>query len=119
MKRRDFVNLITVSAAVWPLTAFGQHAAMPVIGVLRNTSKLDAAFRLSAFRDGLTELGFIEDNNVAIEYRYADSKYDRLPSLANELVQRSVSVLFASGNASAFAAKRATSTIPVVFSGRQ
>ena len=89
--------------------------ALPTVGVLRNTSKSDAAFRMAAFRDGLKELGFVEGHNVEIEYRYADSNYDRLPELANELVQRSVSVLFASGNASAFAAKRATSTIPVVF----
>ncbi|MGA7113202.1 MAG: ABC transporter substrate-binding protein, partial [Pseudolabrys sp.] len=86
-----------------------------MIGVLRNTSKSDAAFRLAAFREGLKELGFVEGHNVEIEYRYADSKYDRLAELANELVHRSVSVLFASGNASALAAKRATSTIPVVF----
>ena len=88
---------------------------MLLIGVLRNTSQSDAAFRLAAFRDGLKELSFIEGNTVEIEYRYADSKYDRLPALANELIQRSVSVLFASVNASALAAKGATSTIPVVF----
>jgi putative ABC transport system substrate-binding protein len=114
MRRRDFIKVIAGSAAAWPLVLSAQ-AAMPVIGVLRNTSKSDAAFRLAAFRDGLKELGFIEGTNIEIEYRYADSKYDRLPALANELVQLSVSVLFASGNASAFAAKRATSIIPVVF----
>ena len=115
MRRRDFVKLFAGSAAAWPLAARAQQPAMPVIGVLRNTSKSDTAFRLAAFRDGLKELGFIESRNLEIEYRYADSNYDRLPALANELIQRSVSVLFASGNASAIAAKRATSTIPVVF----
>jgi putative tryptophan/tyrosine transport system substrate-binding protein len=115
MKRRAFIKIIAGSAGVWPLFASASQAAMPLIGVLRNTSQSDAAFRLAAFRDGLKELGFIEGNKVEIQYRYADSKYDLLPALANELIQRSVSVLFASGNASALAAKPATSTIPVVF----
>ena len=115
MKRRDFIKLIAGSAGAWPFFAFAQRTAMPLIGVLRNTSQSDAAFRLAAFRAGLSELGFIEGTNVAIEYRYADSKYDRLPALADELIQRSASVLFASGNASALAAKRATSTVPVIF----
>ena len=114
MRRREVILLLG-GAATWPIMARAQKPVTPVIGVLRNTSESDAAFRFSAFRDGLRELGFIEGQNVEIEYRYADSKYDRLPALANELVQRSVSVLFASGNASAFAAKRATSIIPVVF----
>jgi putative ABC transport system substrate-binding protein len=115
MRRRDFIALLGGSVAAWPFATRAQKPAMPVIGVLRNTSESDAAFRIAAFRDGLRELGFIDGQNVRIEYRYADSKYDRLPTLANEFVQSSVSVLFASGNASAFAAKRATSTIPVVF----
>lgn len=112
MKRRDFIKIIAGSSSLF---ASASQAAMPLIGVLRNTSQSDAAFRLAAFRDGLKELSFIEGNTVEIEYRYADSKYDRLPALASELIERSVSVLFASGNASALAAKGATSTIPVVF----
>ena len=75
MKRRDFVKLIAGSAGGWPFFAFAQRTAMPLIGVLRNTSQSDAEFRLAAFRAGLSELGFIEGTNIAIEYRYADSKY--------------------------------------------
>jgi putative tryptophan/tyrosine transport system substrate-binding protein len=115
MRRRDFIKIVRGSVAAWPLAASAQQVGLRVIGVLRNTSKSDAEFRLAAFRGGLRELGFIESQNIAIEYRYADSKYDRLPAFASELVQRPVEVLFASGNASALAAKRATSTIPVVF----
>ena len=115
MRRREFIKVVAGSAVAWPLAARADQHPLPMIGVLRNTSKSDDAFRLAAFREGLKELGFVEGHNVEIEYRYADSKYNRLAELANELVHRSVSVLFASGNASAFAAKRATSTIPVVF----
>ncbi|MGC1857976.1 MAG: ABC transporter substrate-binding protein [Pseudolabrys sp.] len=115
MRRREFIKVVAGSAVAWPLAARADQHPLPMIGVLRNTSKSDAAFRLAAFREGLKELSFVEGHNVEIEYRYADSKYDRLAELANELVHRSVSVLFASGNASAFAAKHATTTIPVVF----
>jgi putative ABC transport system substrate-binding protein len=115
MRRRDFIIGTSSAAVVWPISVQGQQRSLPVIGVLRNTSKADAAFRLEAFREGLRELGFVEDRNVEVEFRYADGEYDRLPALANELIQHAISVLFASGNASAIAAKRATSTIPVVF----
>jgi putative ABC transport system substrate-binding protein len=114
VKRREFITLMG-GAAAWPVAARGQQLREPIIGVLRNSSQSDAAFRMAAFGQGLNELGFMEGRNVTIEYRYADSKYERLPALALELIQRRVSVLFASGNASAFAAKRATSNIPVVF----
>lgn len=114
MRRREFIGLVG-GAAVSPLVARAQERRTPIIGVLRNSSQSDAAFRMAAFRQGLSELGFVERHNVTIEYRYADSNYERLPVLAKELLQRGVDVLFASGNASAFAAKRATSTVPVVF----
>jgi ABC-type uncharacterized transport system substrate-binding protein len=87
----------------------------PLVGVLRNTTKLDAEFRMIAFRRGLEQFGYTPGSNVRIEYRYADGNYDRLPALAEDLLQRPASVLFASGNASAFAAAKATATIPVVF----
>jgi ABC-type uncharacterized transport system substrate-binding protein len=115
MRRREFITILAAVAAAPPHPTRAQRNFLPTIGVLRNTSKSDAAFRMAAFRDGLKEIGFVESDNIEIVYRYADSKYDRLPELANELISRSVAVLFASGNASALAAKRATSTIPVVF----
>ena len=114
MRRREFIAVLG-GAAAWPLVARAQQTSVPLVGVLRNTSKSDAEFRLVAFRDGLREMGFTESRNIAIEYRYADNQYDRLPAFAAELIRLPVSVLFASGNASALTAKRATSTIPVIF----
>jgi putative tryptophan/tyrosine transport system substrate-binding protein len=116
MKRRDFIALIGGAAAAWPVAARAQQSKVPVLGFLASASEARYTGTLAAVRKGLNEAGYIERQNLSIEYRWADFQYERLPALAAGLVRRPVDAIFATGSVvSAIAAKSATASIPIIF----
>jgi putative ABC transport system substrate-binding protein len=116
LRRRDFIRLVGGGMVATPFAVFAQPSTLPVIGFLSSASPTGFRHRLAAFKEGLSQLGFVEGQNVSIEYRWAEDQYDKLPDLAAELVRKEVAIIVAAGGSqTVFAAKSATATIPIVF----
>src|SRR6516164_4821393 len=115
MRRRDFIKVVGGSAVTWPLAARAQQSIMPVIGYLGLGSAQSDAFRVEGFRQGLKEVGYIEGQNLTIEYRWAEDHHDRLPAMTADLVRQQVAVIVATSATASLAAKAATTTLPIVF----